>query len=264
MNTKVLLFLTVLFTVGYGTAQTPDPTALIKEVQEAAGGTKQLYALADVQFDYDYTYPQQGISDVSVERYIFDGEHSWGKYTKHQINVMPDKEGEVIQAYVNHKPACMMDGKMMENEEIVALTEFLRKANYFWFTMNFKLNDAGTIHEYLGEETIEDQGYHKVKVTYDADETGKAQNDGYIVFINQDTKLIDEFYFSLPMQGVNDIIIKMEVDYEKMNGIQVPSKRYIYMPGEDGKLGTEPALVQTSTNITFNNGFEPSDLMIKG
>jgi hypothetical protein len=168
---------------------------------------------------------------------------------------MPDKEGEVIQSLVNNEGTCMMDGKAIVDEKVIGGTNFLRRANYFWFTMNFKLGNPGTNHEYIGSEKIGAIDYHKVKVSYVSEVTGKEQNDGYIIFINPETYLVDQFLFSLPAMGVNDIAIKMVVEYEAINGLKLPTKRTVYMPEKDGKLATEPSLIQTSTNVKFNNDF---------
>lgn len=256
---NLLLFL-VCATSLVSSAQSTDPLSLVKNVEKAMGGWDHLYALNDVQFTYDYLYPQQGIKDLSEERYIFEGEHSWAKYTVHQINVMPESEGIVIQSLVDNKAACSSDGKAVSDEKVLGSTDFLRRANYFWFTMMFKLADPGTIHEYMGSEVVDGITYEKVKVSYDGNKTGKEVNDGYLLYINPKTFMVDQFYFSLPAMGVNEIALKMKVAYQEVNGVQVPFKRYIYMPGKDGKLGAEPALVQTSTDIKFNNGFKPEDL----
>ncbi|MFY0601579.1 MAG: hypothetical protein JXR03_18025 [Cyclobacteriaceae bacterium] len=240
----------------------PNATDLIKKMEETLGGWDKLWEQKDVQFDYDYTYPGKGVSDVSQERYIFEGEHSWAKYTKHQINVFPEKEGDVVQSLVANKPACTLAGEAMLDQKVVGTSAFLRKANYFWFTMMYKLNNPGTVHEYIGEETISGTSYHKVKVSFEAEKTGKEQNDAYMLYINQDTNLVDLFYFSLPAMGVNDIALKMEVNYEEINELLLPTKRSVYMPGEDGTFSNEPSLIQTSTNVKFNNGFTPEDLKI--
>ena len=206
----------------------------------------------------------KGISDVSTERYIFEGEHSWAKYTTHQINVMPKSPGIVTQAFVEGKPYTMVDDKKIDDPESLGLASFLRQANYFWFVMNFKLDDPGAQHDYLGKETIAEIEYHKVKVSYASDVTSKEQNDAYILYINPKTYMVDQFFFSLPAMGVNQPAIKMVVKYEELEGIKVPSKRKVYMPGNDGKLSETPNLVQTSTNIKFSNGFRPQDFMLGG
>ena len=254
----------LLVFMGLVNAQQPDPTQLITEMEQATGGWDKLYALKDVEFSYDYLSPQQGVRDLSTERYIFEGEHSWAKYSTHQINVLPDQSGEVIQSLVNSKPTISHQGKLLTDPQLLGATDFLRRANYFWFTMNFKLNDPGTIHEYVGEEKMGGNTYHKVRVTYNSGKTGKEQNDGYLLYINEDTHLVDQFYFSLPAMGVNEIAIKMKVEYETLNGVKLPVKRTIYMPGSDGKFSAEPSLIQTSTNIKFSNGFTPEDFKLKG
>lgn len=253
---------TLLFGLAFGimlgaSAQNEDPTKLIQEMEEAVGGWNKLWDQKDVQFDYNYEYPGMDKKDVSVERYIFDGEHSWAKYSRHDINAMPGKEGEVVQSFVNNKTSCSMNGVAMEDPTVLGTTEFLRRANYFWFTMMYKLNNPGTIHEFLGTEEVNGIAYRKVKVSYEGEKTGKEKNDAYVLYINPDTKLVDQFFFSLPAMGVNQTAIKMEVVYEEINGLKLPTDRKIYMPGPDGKLATSPSLIQTSTNVSFNNGFTP-------
>lgn len=252
----------LFFSMSSAMAQQPDPTQLITQMQEAMGGWDKLYALKDVEFTYDYYSPQQGVRDLSTERYIFEGEHSWAKYSTHQINVLPDQPGEAIQSLVNNQATISHQGKLLTDPQVLGGAEFLRRANYFWFVMFFKLKDPGTIHEYLGEEQVKETTYHKVRVTYNSGKTGKAQNDGYVLYIHPETHLVDQFYFSLPAMGMNDIAIKMKVEYETLQGVKLPLKRTIYMPGPDGKVSSEPSLIQTSTDITFSNGFTPEDFKL--
>ena len=240
---------------------TNKATQLIQKLHDNAGGWNKLASQKDVEFDYLYSYAD-GKQDVSVERYIFDGEHSWAKYTKHEINVFPGKEGDVIQSLVDNKAATTLNGEAMEAEEAVFLSDFLRRANFFWFTMNFKLVDPGTIHEYLGTETVNGTSYKKVKVSYNSSEVGKEVNDGYIVYINPETGLVDQFLFSLPTFGVNEPTLKMVVTYADINGLKIPVKREMFQPNEQGVYGDQPALTQESLNVKFNNGFTPESFKI--
>ena len=245
------------------TTDGPTPQELIKEMEKAMGGWNKLYDLKDVQFAYNYEYPGQNKKDHSIERYIFEGEHSWAKYDVHQINVMPDKGGEVIQAYVNHKAAMSHDGKMMMDEASVGSSQFLRKANYYWFTMMYKLSDPGVELKMMDNETVNGIDYQKIRVEFNPVTVGKKVNDAYILYLNPKTKLVDQFLFSLPVRGVNAPVILMTVEYQTINGVKVPAKRSVYQPGPDGKLSTSPNLVQTSSNIKFKNGFTPADFMLK-
>ncbi len=264
-RTKILIAGIVVALLGLLTinAQSdPKASQLISELEAAVGSWEALYARNDVQFDYDYHYPQQGKRDYSTERYIFEGEHSWAKYSTHEINTMPDKEGVVVQACVDNKTVCTLDGSVVEDPKAVGTADFLRRANYFWFTMNFKLANPGARHQYMGSELVHGVTYEKVQVTYDAVSTGKEQNDGYLLYINAETGLVDHFYFSLPALGVNDIVLKMELDYSDFEGIKIPTKRLIYMPGPDGELSDEASLVQTLKEVKFNNGFKPEDFKV--
>lgn len=262
---NILLVIAGLILIGpAGVArQSEDPAQLIAEMEKAVGNWDDLYALKDVQFDYNYQYPGPGTQDQSVEKYVFEGEKSWAKYAVHQINVAPNTPGEVIQYYDGSSAKVSQAGKELTDEASVGLAVFLRKANYFWFVMNFKLRDPGTVHKYLGEESVNGVKYDKVSVGYESEVTGKPENDAYIVFINQETKLIDRFFFSLPAMGVKQPVILMEVDYTEYEGLKLPTTRRAYMPDpKTGKLSTSPSIVQTSTNLKFNNGFSDDDLKI--
>lgn len=241
----------------------PDAEELIKAMEKAMGGWKKMYKLKDVQFTYNYEYIGQGKKDVSLEKYIFEGEHSWGKYTTHQINVMPDQEGEVIQSYVNNEIAVSHNGQLLEDEASKQSGVFLRKANYYWFTMMYKLRDPGVILRLNGTETLNGIKYQKVRVDFNASTVGKEKNDIYILYINTKTKLVDQFFFSLPARGINRPVILMKLVYKKINGVKVPYQRSIFQPDADGVYGADPNLIQTSLDIKFKNNFTPNDLLIK-
>jgi len=257
----IMLCVAASFSTGFA-RQDKNPKKLIGDMQEATGNWDKLYSMNDVEFTYKYHYPGPNIMDLSTERYVFEGEKSWAKYSVHQINVAPKEEGEVVQYYDGKAASMSQNGKAMSSPEAVGSTEFLRKANYFWFVMNFKLMDPGTVHKYEGQETVNGINYDKVSIAYESTVTGKPQNDAYIVYINPETKMIDRFFFSLTVMGVDKPMILMEVAYEDYDGLKLPTKRTIYMPGADGKLATSPSLIQTSTGLKFNNNFSAEDLKI--
>ncbi len=240
---------------------TNEPKSIIKAIAEASGGWDNLWNLKDVE--YTYTYEQaDGKKDVSIERYIFDGEYSWGKYTDHQVNVLPAGNQPVIQCWAKGKVSVSMDGKEITDEKTLGGADFLRQVNYYWFMMNFKVGDPGTTYKYLGQETVNGKAYDKITVAYHPEKTGKEANDAYILYVNPDTKLIDQFYFSLPAWGINDTVLLMKVKYTEIDGIQVPTHRYAYIPNEKGEYAAEPSLSEISTNVKFNNGFTSEDLKI--
>lgn len=258
------LFLLLAFAASTSLFAQSDAKAkmLIAGAETALGGWDKLYAMNDVQFTYDYAYQGVDKTDLSTERYIFEGEHSWGKYTRHDINVAPGTEGMVTQSYVAGKPYVMMGNKLVSDPEMLGGATFLRAANYFWFTMFYKLDDPGVIASYKGTEMVNGTKYEVVNVTYDAKVTGKEVNDAYILYVNPTTKLVDRFFFSLPAMGVNAPVILMELDYEMIDGVKVATTRRIYQPGQDGQLSKTPNLIQTLTDVKFNNGFSKQDFML--
>jgi len=244
--------------------QAQDKAAeLLGKMSKAVGSWDKMYKQKDVEFNYTYEYTDTKQKDVSVERYIFEGEHSWGKYTTHEINVLPKGEGVAIQSYVNNKPAVSLAGKKLDDKEAIGMSHFLRKANYYWFTMFFKLNDPGTSHKYLGTENVNGIAYEKVEISFDGNKTGKEQNDMYVLYINPTTHLVDRFFFSLPALGINKPVLLMEVEYAKIKGLQIPAVRKIYRPNNEGKYAKEAWLIETSTDIKFKNGFTAADLGIE-
>ena len=240
---------------------TNDPQTILAAIEHAHGGWGNLWKKGDVQYTYHYHNPNSDKADLSTERYIFDNEASYGHYTQHEINVMPDVEGDVTQCFDGEKTVVLVNGAKTEDPQANAVGAFLRSANYFWFVMPYKLNDKGTITTYEGTEEFEGVIYDKLKVTYDATLTGKEQNDIYILYVNPETKVIDRFYFSLPFLGVNEPVLIANYSYEDIDGQLISTKRTYFLPNEQGEYSKEPSLVQTMTNVKFNNGFTTENLM---
>lgn len=240
---------------------TDDPQSVLAAIEYAHGGWGDLWNKGDVQYTYTYQNPVADKTDISMERYIFENEASFGHYTKHEINVMPDTKGEVTQFFNGDSTMVMVEDEPTEDPQANAVGDFLRKANYFWFVMPYKLNDSGTITTFEGQEDHKGITYDKLKVTYDPAITGKEQNDTYILYVNPETKMIDRFFFSLPFLGVNEPALIAEYHYEEVGGQKLATKRAYFMPNDKGEYPAEPSLVQTLTDITFSNGFTVENVM---
>lgn len=240
---------------------TDDPQTMLAAIEHAHGGWGDLWKKGDVQYTYHYHNPTLNKTDLSTERYIFDNEASYGHYTQHEINVMPSTEGKVTQCFDGENTLVLVDGEKTDDPQANAVGSFLRSANYFWFVMPYKLNDKGTIAAYEGQEEYNGRVYDKLKVTYDSELTGKEQNDTYILYVNPDTKLIDRFYFSLPFMGVNEPVLIANYSYEDIDGQLVATKRTYFLPNETGEYAEAPSLVQTLSDVKFNNGFTVENMM---
>lgn len=258
---KILQAAAICFALNTNFAQTASKSAqLIDALVAVNGGYEKLASKKDVQFTYIYDNFDQG-RDVSTERHIFDGEHSWGSYKEHKRNVLPDKEGLAIQSLVYGKPSLSLDGKEITDEKALGATVFLRKVNFYWFTMMYKLKDPGTNYKYLGTEEMNGTLYDIVSLQYNAEVTQKEKNDEYILYFNPQTHLIDLFFFSIPDWGINKPILKMTLDYELVDGLYISTIRNSYGPNEKGEY--ELNGTYTFKDITFNNGFKPEDFVLK-
>ncbi len=241
-------------------AQTDSKSkALLDALVSVNGGYKKLASKKDIQFNYVYDNFENG-KDVSLERHIINGEHSWGEYKHHEVLVLPKEKGTVIQSLVDGNPQITLGDKQYTIKKEVDFTVFLRKVNFYWFTMMYKLQDPGTNYTYLGKETVDGINYDKVSLSYSAKVTNKEKNDDYILYFNPKTHLIDLFYFSLPDFGINKPILKMTLHYEVIDGLYLSTVRKSYGPDKNGVY--QLAGEYTISNIKFNNGFKKEDFLL--
>ncbi|WP_406683837.1 hypothetical protein N1F78_14265 [Seonamhaeicola sp. MEBiC1930] len=234
--------------------------SLIDSLVELNGGYEQLASKKDVEFLYVYDNYDQG-KDVSLERHVFDGEHSWGSYEIHQRNVLPTEKGLAVQSLIDGEPALTLNGEQITDEKALGGTVFLRKVNFYWFTMMYKLQDPGTNYKYLGTEEVDGVNYDKVSLTYDADVTKKEKNDEYILYFNPKTHLVDWFFFSLPDWGIDKPILKMTLEYEVIDGLYISTVRKSFVPNEKGEYSENGTY--TFSRIKFNNGFTKEDFILQ-
>lgn len=262
MNKLILKFVFSFLILGYaGQAQESDSQSkqLLKALTDVNGGWQKIASKKDVQFTYVYHDVKKG-KDISTERYIFDKEISWGEYKQHEVNILPSTKGTIKQNKINGISKTLLNGKETTTPEAIKTASFFRSVNYYWFTMMYKLEDPGTIHKYLGKETIKGVSYDKVSLTYDSKVVGKEVNDEFILYFNPNTHLVDRFMFSLPAWGIQKPVLIMELDYEKIEDVHIATKRTAYAPNKSGEYSV---LVQfTSKNIKFNNGFNVEDLKL--
>ena len=265
-STSTLNYLLValfLLSFNLSNAQTDMKSkAILASHTSVVGEYKKLMAKKDVQFHYVYDNFDAG-KDISNEKLIFDGEHSWATYSQHDRNVLPGQPGVAVQSLVHGKPQLTLNGKKVMDEQAMGATVFLRQVNSFWFSMIYKLDDPGTNHKYMGTENVDGVNYDKVMLTYDNAKTGKSADDEYILYFNPKTHMLDLFYFSLPAFGINDPVIKMTMDYEKIGGVYIPTTRKSYAPNpETGEYALNGQYI--FSKIKFKNKYKPQDFKIAG
>ncbi|MEM1357243.1 MAG: hypothetical protein AAGF89_03550, partial [Bacteroidota bacterium] len=134
---RTLLYITLLCTCGLAQLQAQSARELIDETAAAVGGMDALHTLKDVSFTYE------NYRGKSEERYIFDGEVSWGK------SVMKDGKTR-IQFFDGEQVKVWIDGKETTDEKALESALFSRKTNYYWLAMIQKLSDPGLVYTKVG------------------------------------------------------------------------------------------------------------------
>ena len=232
-----------------------NPKALVERMVAEVGGIERLNSLKDVEYTYTYHDLTEDKKDVSVERYIFDGELSWARYEVHEKYVVPHLQGAIIQGYNGRESWMTINGELAEDPQLMKLCDFLRKANYYWFTMMFKLLDPGMQYKYTGTRTVDTIEYDLVEINF-GEGVGDVQ-DSYLLYINPDTKLVDQFLFTVRDFGIEEPFL-MKVEYDEVEGLRLPARRKAVAADWEGVPKNDNWVSLIFTNIKFNNGFSRS------
>lgn len=251
-----VLTATLLWSTSSFAASEPDAIALLQKVTQKVGTISQLQAKNDVEYTYLYRSPD-GKVDLSIERYIFDGEQSWAKYIVHEKNVSPDVSGDLIQSSVDGNVSVSINHQPVKEEKTIKLAAFLRPTNFYWFAMNQKLLDPGTVVKMAGKRKVGDIEYTLVDLTFEQENT-----DRYLLYINPETLLIDQFLFTVIDFGRTQPLL-MTINYEEVDGITLPTRRR-YAPAKSwtGELEADTWTDEIMMMIRFGNGFTKEDFKI--
>lgn len=229
-------------------AQAQDAQTLLKKVVEAVGGLDAMHKLKDVS----YSYNRYGVA--LEERYIFDGEISWGKYKL--------KDGTVRVQFFDGKTVKVWDnGKETLDKEAIKGAWFNRKTNYYWLAMMQKMTDPGIVATYNGKRTYEGIEYDLLDVTFE-DGVGVAK-DRYLLYVNPYTKLVDQFLFTVAAAGRQDPIF-MKYGYDTFSGgVKFPvtgqSRAALNWEGDlDPKAKWS---VRWRNDFRFNNGYTVESIL---
>ena len=249
---KIIFALALVAASALTTAQTAKE--LVTKAVEATGGKQNFYNLGTVAYDLEYrTPPGEGaITLVAHETYAFNGELSHASYTTHSLT---GANGKVVEGYNGKEAWVTFDGKISADEKANGVARFLRKTNYYWFAMFFKLLDEGVNYEKLTDQKVNDKDYNRVKITF-GDKVGDAQ-DTYVLYINKETKMIDQFLFTVVAFGLTEPNL-MSFDYETIEGIKIPSKRKYVAADWEGKPKDTNYTITNWTNIKFGVAVDKS------
>ena len=233
--------------------------ALIDKVAVAAGTYADLRAKGDVQYNYTYRDNKTATSDVSTERYLFDGELSWARYGMHEVFVFPGQKGSAVQSWDGKVAWTTLDGELVGTSEAVYLTRTLRRTNFYWFAMMQKLSDPGTKHEYKGTRDVQGVTYELVEMGFEVPEGKKS--DTFLLYIHPETHRVDRFLYTAVDFGVTEPAMMEVVEYQRFGDIVLPvTRRYAPALSWKGEVAADAVWVdQEMKDIQFGNGFVPAD-----
>jgi len=223
---------------------------LVYNMVQKVGNYNQLMDKKDVSYTYSYTTPD-GKQDISTEKYIFDGELSYGLYNKHE-RTMPQLEGPIEQGYNGSDYWLKHNGKKLTDAKLLKRVVFSRPTNFYWFTMMQKLLDPGLNYKYLGEKEIDNDTYEIVKITFNGKDD--KPKDIYQLYLNKKTLLVDQFLFTVAEFGVVDVPFLMRLEYENVDGLLIPTKRK-YKPSNwkaDPNINEGSWILVDWSDIKFN------------
>jgi len=244
MKNLASTLLVVLLTTTFSTAQ--NARQLVADMIETLGGKQAFYNLGNVTYDFSYHDPNASLKLASKETYVFDGELSYGDFSEHGFL---GSNGKVLEGYDGKNAWVKFNGKISADKKANGIARFLRKTNYYWFTMFFKLQDAGVNLKYVGTKKVEGRDYNLVKVTF-GKAVGDAQ-DTYVLYINKRTKLVDQFLFTITAFGITKPKL-MRVRYGVFNGIKIPYDRVYIDSNWDGDIVGKKWVTTYWSNIRFN------------
>ena len=225
---------------------------LVYNLTKHTGNYNTLLNKKDVVYTYTYETPD-GKKDISTEKYIFNGEYSYGLYQQHQ-RTLPHLDGPIEQGYDGKNYWLKHKGKYVTDKDALKRVAFNRPTNFYWFAMMPKLLDPGLNYEYIGEKTIESNTYDVVKISFNSE--NNKPTDIYQIYINQATQLVDQFLFTVADFGVMETPYLMQLQYEKIDDIVIPTIRQYKKSDWNATVTKDPWIKVNWTDIKFNSNLK--------
>jgi hypothetical protein len=225
---------------------------IVYNMVQKVGNYSMLAKKKDVVYNYNYETPD-GEADNSTEKYIFNGELSYGLFDRHE-RTFPDLEGSIEQGYDGNEFWLKNQGEIVTDTNKLKRVAFSRPTNFYWFTMFQKLLDPGLKYEYLGEKVLINKTYDIVKISFVSQDD--KPTDIYQLYVNKKTGLVDQFLFTVADYGKMEIPFLMQLKYETIDGMMIPTKRQYKKSTWNADLSHEQWTKVNWTNIKFNNGLK--------
>ena len=227
---KNVLFL--IFILGLSSCQneTDRAKSIVEKSIEAHGGKK--YDNFTIEFDF--------------RKFHIKLMHDKGRFQYERIS-KDSARNDVWDVINNEGFLRIINGNqvVLSEKDITKYTNAVNSVAYF-VLLPYKLKDKSVNLEYLGEATLKNQKYDKIKVWFDKEGGGKDFEDIYCYWFNQTTHLIDylaytnggpRFRRAKNRQTINGMVFQ---DYENFAIIDTTFQVYNYdtafLAGKDSLL----------------------------
>ena len=228
---------------------------LVFKLASRLGDLETLKSKKGVVYNYTYITPKKEVDSVT-EKYLFNQELSLGIYHKSGRS-FPEFKGPVYTGFDGENYWLKNGNESITDSKTIEKVVFKRRTNFYWFVLFQKLASDYLLHEYLGKQIHNGKTYDIVKVTYP--NTIGMPVDTYQLFINQETGLVDQFLFTVVDYGVVDTPFLMQLEYEEVEGVIIPTKRRYKMSNWDAIVDDKDWISVNWFNINFEPNMKKSD-----
>lgn len=183
-NPFTLIYLIIIFTI-VGLSQSEDNAqSIIDKTIEKYGGTAYKNALIEFDFrDRHYkVFRKNG-------KFLFERFYS-------------DTSGNIHEGFDNKSVFKKINEQEIDltTKKSNSIKESINSVIYF-FTLPYSLNDRAVIKKYLGENTIKNQPYYLIEVTFKQEGGGTDFEDRYVYWINKKNYSMDYFAYYFHVNG---------------------------------------------------------------
>lgn len=181
-----------------------DPQKIIDQSMKASGSNMLQSAAVEFEFrDREY--------GVKYDNGKYEMIRLWGDSIKGVYRDVVSNSG--FQREINGTAVVVPDS--MASKYASSINSVI-----YYALLPYRLNDEAVIKKYLGSESIKDQQYDMIEITFKKEGGGKDYDDVYIYWINSKTKFVDYFCYSYSTDG-GGIRFREAINPRIINGVRI-------------------------------------------
>ena len=178
-KTLFISFITLLLVLSCKQQSTIDVNAIVNKSIEVSGGDLIKSSIIDFDFRDKHYKAIRNNGKFQYERTFIDS-----------IGIIKDVlSNKGFQRFINETPFEVSIGKE------TAYTASVNSVHYFSI-LPYGLNAAAVNKKYLGEVSLKDKSYHKIKITFNEEGGGEDFDDVFIYWIDNETYKVDYLAYS--------------------------------------------------------------------